>query len=192
MSDPGFKTNLKLLGRIVYNNVFTPAECEKILAYTENSTNEAYVKDGVLDHSVRNTRTKKLNLLPENLWIQERIYNIALKVNQSYYHFNIGGLGELHVLEYEKDCFYNWHIDITSDPNNCTRKISIILFLSDPSDYDGGKLSWSLNSEPDTLNVTQELGSMILFPSFLPHKVTPVKRGIRRALVCWIHGDSFM
>jgi PKHD-type hydroxylase len=191
MAEPVFNKNNKILGRIVYKNVFSGEECGKILGYAGPEAKEAYVRDGIIDHSIRRTRTKPFQFSGENLWIPERIYNIARQANDSYYRFNIGGLGETHILEYEKDCFYNWHIDITSDDNNCTRKISLILFLSDPADYEGGKLSWSLNDEPDTLKVDQEMGSMILFPSFLPHRVTPVTRGLRKALVSWVHGDSF-
>ena len=35
-------------------------------------------------------------------------------------------------------------------------------------------------------------GAMILFPSFLLHKVSPVTKGTRNSLVGWVRGPNFV
>jgi PKHD-type hydroxylase len=60
----------------------------------------------------------------------------------------------------------------------------IVIQLSDPSDYEGGNfLFW--NDSPEGF---KERGSVLVFPSFRPHKVEPVTKGLRRSLVSWIEG----
>ena len=82
---------------------------------------------------------------------------------------------------------YDWHIDTFSKNGGFNRKLSIVIQLSDPSDYEGGKfLFW--NDEPEGF---KERGSVLVFPSFRPHKVEPVTKGLRRSLVSWIEGPAW-
>ena len=76
------------------------------------------------------------------------------------------------------------------------RKLSMTLNLSDPSDYEGGYLMFDLGEhQPDSKNNKMEeikkRGSLIIFPSFLYHQVSPVTKGTRHSLVCWILGAPF-
>ena len=81
--------------------------------------------------------------------------------------------------------FYDWHIDVT--PTKSRRKLSIVVQLSDPSEYDGGELQIQTGLlEPVTIGKTK--GLAVVFPTYLLHRVTPVTRGVRRSLVCWIDG----
>ena len=58
--------------------------------------------------------------------------------------------------------------------------------LSDPADYDGGELE--LKNSTRTLVAPRAQGTLIVFPSFLLHRVAPVTRGTRRSLVGWASG----
>jgi len=76
------------------------------------------------------------------------------------------------------------------------RKLSLTLNLTDPSEYDGGDLKFDFgeHAESGQFHTCEEIrpqGSMIVFPSFVPHCVTPVKRGTRYSLVCWSLGEPF-
>jgi PKHD-type hydroxylase len=68
-------------------------------------------------------------------------------------------------------------------------KISLSIQLSDPSEYEGGDLefTWGRSSK----FAPKEKGAMVLFPSYSLHKVHPVTKGKRRALVLWAHGPAF-
>jgi predicted 2-oxoglutarate/Fe(II)-dependent dioxygenase YbiX len=80
---------------------------------------------------------------------------------------------------------FDWHNDYSHGLPEAPRKLTIIVQLSRSSDYEGGRLQM-FGAEVEDL--PDERGVVIAFPSFLYHRVTPVTRGIRRALVAWIAG----
>ena len=64
--------------------------------------------------------------------------------------------------------------------------------LSNPSEYEGGvfELTDADFTKQDKFNLKQK-GSVLIFPSFIKHRVTPVTKGERKSLVGWIEGPSF-
>jgi len=84
------------------------------------------------------------------------------------------------------DGHYDWHVDIGPGPYSL-RKLSMSVQLSDPADYDGGELEFMASAESGI----RTRGSLIVFPSFLQHRVTPVTRGIRASMVSWIAGPPY-
>ncbi|MFN4151823.1 MAG: 2OG-Fe(II) oxygenase [Candidatus Sericytochromatia bacterium] len=182
--------NEKFMSRLVFKNVFSKSECQQILSKSE-LIKDALLSNGVENKEVRNTHTRKISLKEDDEWIVNRVYNTVIKANNSFFQFDIQKMSPLHILEYTSGCFYDWHLDIGGNISHSTRKITSLVFLSDPSEYEGGSLEWSMNTLPDTMNLVQDIGSMIIFPSFLPHKVNPVTSGTRRVLVSWFHGDTF-
>ena len=76
------------------------------------------------------------------------------------------------------------------------RKISLTANLNKPGDYDGGNLKFDYgpHTEGERYHECTEIrpqGSIITFPSFLEHQVTPVTRGTRYSLVLWSLGKPF-
>ena len=74
--------------------------------------------------------------------------------------------------------FYNWHEDITwCNDNMFQRKLSFSVQLSDSDDYEGGDLIFDLPPElcPPKETVRKQ-GTIIIFPSFVRHMVTPSDR----------------
>ena len=72
------------------------------------------------------------------------------------------------------------------------------LSLSDEKDYKGGELEFDLrNKDPDQKRNTmickeiKSKGSLVVFPSFVWHRVKPVKKGSRYSLVIWNLGYPF-
>ena len=63
------------------------------------------------------------------------------------------------------------------------RRLSATVQLSAPEDYDGGSLE--LRDGAAVRTATREAGSLVAFPSTTLHRVTPVTRGVRYALVAW-------
>jgi predicted 2-oxoglutarate/Fe(II)-dependent dioxygenase YbiX len=43
----------------------------------------------------------------------------------------------------------------------------------------------------DTIEGVKERGSILIFPSDIYHRVTPIKKGIRYSLVTWFFRTSF-
>lgn len=78
---------------------------------------------------------------------------------------------------------------------NKVRKISMTVNLSDPNDYEGGNLKFDLGPHiKERYKVCEEIrpqGSVIIFPSFSYHCVTPVTSGTRYSLVLWCLGKPW-
>ncbi len=76
------------------------------------------------------------------------------------------------------------------------RKLSVTINLSEPGDYEGGLLNFDYgpHTAGERYKECTEIkpqGSIIVFPSFLYHQVTPVTKGTRYSLVLWITGRPF-
>ena len=77
------------------------------------------------------------------------------------------------------------------------RKLSVTINIAEPDSYEGGDLKFDFGEHTDSGNrfhTCEEIrprGSVIVFPSFLPHCVTPVKKGTRYSLVLWSLGRPF-
>ena len=71
-------------------------------------------------------------------------------------------------------------------------KLSLTLQLSDGSEYEGG--NFELNDGTGQglpYDALRKKGSVLIFPSFLMHRVTPVTSGVRKTIVAWFEGRQF-
>lgn len=181
--------NNYLFNTCFYPQVFSPAECEQLIALQGQTKKSGLAgKPEPLD-SVRNSTSTYLPLDESTRWIHERIYPLVQFLNNHYYHFNIELLSPAQVIEYPVGGFYDWHVDLGYDDLSA-RKLSVVAFLTPRSEYQGGslKLVSGLRMEED---VNQEQGTVVFFPSYMLHKVEPVTAGLRRTLVMWAYGPSF-
>ena len=87
----------------------------------------------------------------------------------------------------------------TSNPNvvNKVRKLSMTLNLNKPGEYDGGNLKFDFgpHAAGKRFHEVEEIrpqGSIIVFPSYTYHQVTPVTRGTRYSMVLWSLGQPFV
>jgi PKHD-type hydroxylase len=75
------------------------------------------------------------------------------------------------------------------------RKISMTVNLTNPKNYAGGNLKFDMGDHSNKkYKICEEIrptGSIIIFPSYQYHCVTPVTRGIRYSLVLWSLGRPF-
>jgi len=104
------------------------------------------------------------------------------------WNFDIWGYQDL--LQYTKyygnGGHYDWHADL--GPGISNRKLSCVLQLSTPEEYEGGELQ--MNPGGDIMSVPKGLGTICFFPSFLLHRVTPLTSGTRKSLVTWLCGAN--
>ena len=63
------------------------------------------------------------------------------------------------VMKYSKGGHYDWHVDL--GPGMSNRKLSCVVQLSDPSDYEGGELQ--MNSGSQVISVPREKGLVTFF-----------------------------
>jgi PKHD-type hydroxylase len=83
---------------------------------------------------------------------------------------------------------YDWHVDAYPPKDGVQRKLSCVILLNDAEDFEGGALEIK---ELDEQIVFKKQGSIIVFPSFIEHKVTPVTKGVRYTAVVWAVGPAF-
>lgn len=83
---------------------------------------------------------------------------------------------------------FDWHIDAFPPKDGIQRKLSMSILLSDPSEFEGGEFQFN-GMEDEKVLTTQ--GSIVVFPSFIEHRVTPVTKGVRYSAVTWFSGPSF-
>lgn len=125
----------------------------------------------------------------EHRWIFDRISALALQVNFERYAFDVLGIHEpLQLAEYSEGDFFQWHMDFGPGASSC-RKLSLTVQLSDPDTYEGGDLQFMINDKQ--VDAPRDRGAVIVFPSFVLHRVTPVTSGRRRSIVGWISGVPY-
>lgn len=84
--------------------------------------------------------------------------------------------------------FYDWHMDAAAPKEGIQRKLSCVVLLNDPSEFEGGALEFKIREGE---NVLTAQGDVIVFPSYMEHRVTPVTKGVRYTSVAWASGPSF-
>jgi PKHD-type hydroxylase len=126
--------------------------------------------------------------------IAESISNLIAQVeqlNRESFMFDITDAETLQVLKYTENDqgFYRRHFDCEAEPTAMCRKLTFIVSLSHPEDYDGGYLK--IDADTNDTDIVMPKGNVMIFPSFLMHQVTPVTRGTRYSLVGWLRGPTF-
>jgi PKHD-type hydroxylase len=170
-----------------WDDGFTEEELDFLQNMALNSSTKAALADGVLLPSTRNSEVTWLNCSKDSRWLYDKLAYIANELNSKYYRFDLSGFGEsLQITNYSTNGKYGWHVDHGS---KIGRKLSMVLQLSNPSDYEGGDLQINTGGEPVT--VKKKRGLLAAFPSFHLHQVSPVTKGNRQSLVTWISGPMF-
>ena len=121
-------------------------------------------------------------------WLYERLYNAVIALNKQYFNFEIDQLENLQYCIYREGHHFKKHIDTISIPNLGQRKLTFILQLSDETEYEGGELRLHVSDNP--IVISKKKGTIAIFPSFIPHDVTPVTKGERKVLVSWVLGKN--
>lgn len=87
---------------------------------------------------------------------------------------------------YEAGMHYGPHLDapLMGGAHPMRADISITVFLSEPSDYQGGELSIATEQAPRGIKAAA--GDAVLYPSGAIHQVQPVQSGVRLVAVTWL------
>lgn len=173
-------------------------------------------KSGNSDSTIRQSTNKWINHEEDfDIELKQKIFDGMVQANQmSGWNYDVDFMEQWQYTVYEAQPdrptgdFYTWHTDCGSKPysNGKIRKISCSVQLSSPEEYEGGHFQWieqtkvfdSLKTRDQVIRQDElihsapmsgkELGSLIVFPSWLHHQVTPVTRGTRKSLVVWNTG----
>ncbi len=176
---------------LYYEKMFFVPEVDRI----NGMWDEARVKkatlsgDDIYNDELRKSSVFFLESDEKNKWIYEKLGMLAQKSNYERYAFDLSGFAqELQLTQYECGDFFEWHMDF--GPGEISnRKLSLTVQLSDPEEYEGGMLQFMINDR--IVDAPRTRGTVIVFPSFIMHRVTPVTRGVRRSIVGWVSGMPY-
>jgi len=167
---------------------FSAPEVDRIEALGRDlKFEQAKVATGAVSLEKRSSRIAWLPNDARWTWLYQRMHAYVQQFNL-HYGFDVWGFHEsMQFLEYGEGGHFDWHVD-AGVPGAAPRKLSFTLQLSDPGSYEGGELEvWGA----DRAITPRTRGTLICFPSFVLHRVAPVARGVRRAVVAWATGEPF-
>ncbi len=187
-----------------FESALNEKQCNEILKLKEKNK----FKEGVVgekDEVKKSKRTSNIFWTSESfIYEYIRPYVDAANKNANWnFDYDYGEAAQF--TEYGEGQYFHWHTDAFARPWNQPeyplvhgkiRKLSVTVTLSEPENYEGGNLELAhLNPEEENKIFTREefrkKGSIIVFPSFVWHRITPITKGIRNSLVIWWLGQPF-
>jgi len=184
-------TNYDMLNYYYFDNIFTSSQIKDIIKICENLGTETVTADynGPSNDDKRRTQVGYLPINKDNTWIYEKIYGLSMDANQEMgWNFDIDGIGSS--IEYsihgDNGGHYQWSSDISKSNTN---KLSVTIHLSTDEEYTGGKTEF--NNGLSIIKPTFNIGDMVVTPSYLLQRVTPILTGVRRTLTLTITGNPF-
>ena len=193
----------------VYTKAFTPEECKWIVE-TVKKEKPSWARTGgtpTLEQTFNHRRSKVFWINQEHPklgYLLTKVWNVITPINNQFFGAHLMELPPLQFTQYSEKYQgeykihqdLNW-LDIDDEHTNVyrkgfQRKVSCVIQLSDPKDYDGGEFEFGgeVNDKPPQ-HVIKEQGTLFTFPSFIHHGVRPVTRGTRYSLVGWFEGPPW-
>ena len=191
----------------VFKKAFSKANCDKIIkAGLEQPKTKGLVSKAELKLKARNCYVSFVS----QDWIYALLNPYIHMANKNAnWNFQWDWNEPVQFTAYTKNQFYGWHADKSNEPyaadleninmRNKIRKLSLTLQLTEPSEYEGGnfEFKWFDSNYKNGIRKVlvkeaRELGSLIIFPSFMWHRITPIAKGKRQSLVNWSVGKPFI
>tara|TARA_R100000808_G_scaffold2400_1_gene9598 strand:+ start:3493 stop:4125 length:633 start_codon:yes stop_codon:yes gene_type:complete len=200
-----------------FKGVLTPKFCDEVIKYA-NLQKEVLARTGGYDKEILSEeeifnlqRKRKSDLVWLNdTWIYKELHPYVRKANEmAGWNFDWDRSESCQFTKYKLNQYYDWHCDAWDKPydrpgqpdHGKIRKLSMTCQLTDGSEYQGGELEFDFrNYDPHMRDESKHRvqckeilpkGSIIVFPSFVWHRVKPVRKGTRYSLVVWHLGQPF-
>tara|TARA_R110000744_G_scaffold177484_3_gene296373 strand:- start:293 stop:892 length:600 start_codon:yes stop_codon:yes gene_type:complete len=189
-----------------FKNALPHKVCDDILKVALSKSNKlasvGEIKDQTKDKSIRNSNVVWL----DEMWLYKAIQPYVAAANKnSGWNFEWSITEQCQFTIYKKNQFYDWHQDShfktygkeLRNLEGKIRKLSMTVLLNDSEEYQGGDFLFDLTKPKDkkkNIVKAKELkskGSIIVFPSFVWHKVEPITKGTRYSLVAWNCGKPW-
>ena len=162
----------------------------------------------------KDKRNSKNAWVPTNHWLGGFMWHYIQRANRENFLYDLRCIdGEsMQYTQYGVGEFYSWHNDagiagaykpqtvgnrqdglandFVNENIELVRKLSFVLQLSDPDDYEGGNLQL-LDEGGQSYFAPRKRGTVILFDSRTMHRVLPVKSGLRKSIVGWTVGPRW-
>lgn len=183
------RTDINHFNYYYFSNAFTERELFKIHQLGESyELAPAITGQNEKPTDYRRSEVSWIEQAEDSAWLYQKIAELADTANKEMWNFDIWGYHDnlQYTTYYGDGGHYDWHLDL--GPGLSNRKLSVVLQLSDPSEYVGGDLQMNIGGS--ILTVPKSKGLLCFFPSFLLHRVTPLSSGTRTSLVTWLCGAN--
>jgi PKHD-type hydroxylase len=192
MSFNFFKYSAPLQCFAVWEGGFTEEEVDKIV-YMESLQNfgkgQVGTREGDTKKEVRDSDIAWIHPDEHSDWLFQRLGSITSAINHQQFMYDIEGVDVLQYTKYNINQHYTWHWDVDFGWQNFQRKISAVMMLTSPDEYEGGELEiCNTGNFEDTAVLKPKKGDIVFFASWMPHRVKPVISGERKSLVMWVMG----
>ena len=197
-----------------FQSAIPPKICDDIIKYGKSQQEQIaltgdYDPKKVSEDDIKDvSKKRKSNVVwMDDPWIYKEIHPLVHAANQNAgWNFQWDFSESCQFTKYKLNQFYDWHCDSWNKPYNKPnepnthgkiRKLSVTVSLSDETEYEGGDFEFDFRSSEDGSNqpqVCKEIrpkGSVVVFPSFVWHRVKPVISGTRYSLVMWNLGQPW-
>jgi PKHD-type hydroxylase len=141
------------------------------------------------DAKETSARDSAIAWMDENHWVTHMLRGFILSANRQAWNFDVDKLPATQFTSYGLNQHYKLHMD-TFALKSPMRKLSIVAQLSDPASYEGGEFFFDWAGERFSPANFKAQGSIIVFPSFVTHEVTPMTKGTRHSIVNWMQGPA--
>lgn len=174
----------------LWEGALSSQQCDELIEICQNTCT---MQDGTIfktsnygtDKSIRDTKIG----WTDDLKIKSIMEYYGNEANKNAFNVDAFYYPTVQYGEYSEGSFYNWHHDVNWEGKTMyDRKISIVVQLDDPKDYEGGDFLFKHIETPQAFKTR---GSVLAFLSYNEHMVTEVTKGIRRSLVCWVEGPRW-
>lgn len=175
-----------------FKDGFTKEELNKI----SKDVNSLQFVDAITAGSVsKEIRSSRVKWIPQNdnwRWVYEKLATYAVQANEALWKFNLYSMPEMiQYTEYlaSDGGHYTWHQDI--GPNELSlRKVSLTVQLSEDDEYEGGDLEFNQGGSGGIM-APRGAGTVVIFPSYLMHRVNQITKGTRKSFVIWVGGEHY-
>ena len=188
-----------------------PKICDDIIKFSLSKQEQMARTGGFGDRELSKEEIKDLKrkrnsdlVWLNETWIYRELHPYIHKANKNAgWNFEWNRSENCQFTKYKLNQYYDWHCDSWNKPykDGKIRKLSMTCQLTDGSEYEGGELEFDFrNYEPHMRDESKHRiqckeilpkGSIIVFPSFVWHRVKPVTAGTRYSLVVWHLGKPF-
>ena len=162
----------------------------------------------------KDKRNSKNAWVPTHHWTAGLVWHYVQRANRENFLYDIRNIdGEnMQFTQYGVGEFYSWHNDAgischykpvsvgnhhegraqdyLNEQLELVRKLSFVVQLSDPGDYEGGNLQL-LAEDGKSYFAPRKKGTVIVFDSRTQHRVLKVTKGTRKSLVGWVVGPRW-
>jgi|TARA_B100002019_G_C21128956_1_gene527257 PKHD-type hydroxylase len=185
--------------------------CEDLNNNFGNQMNDSLLSGDSLN---KDKRASKNSWIPTTHWVGGFVWHYIQRANRENFLYDIRNIDaeNMQFTQYDVGEFYTWHNDagischykpisvgnysdgraqdFVNENLELVRKLSFVVQLSNPEDYEGGNLQL-LAEDGKSYFAPRQRGTIVIFDSRTQHRVLKVTKGQRKSLVGWVVGPRW-